>query len=238
MSKLSYLLLLGAAVGTSAQAQAPAQAGAPAGPHYSPSGFDLSAIDRSTKAGNDFFQYANGSYLARSIIPADRPTVSRRFEMTDRMEGQLHELFQDVARGVAIEPTDNRGKAGAFYTAFMDEAGIEQLGATAIAPELTAIRAAPSRSELAALMGQSAYGFYPALVAPYIDSDQKAPERYAIYLNQSGLGLPDRDYYLQPEFAPQRQAYTIYATQLLSLLGWGDPAPQNGSHKQHVARTT
>ena len=216
MSKLSFLLLLGAAVGT--------PAGAQTGPHYAPSGFDLTAIDRSTKAGDDFFQYANGSYLARAVIPADRPTVSRRYEMTDRMEAQLHELFQDVARGVGVEPADNRGKAGAFYTAFMDEARIEQLGVAAISPELTAIRAASSQSELSALMGQSAFGFYPTIVAPYFDSDQKAPDQYAIYLAQSGLGLPDRDYYLKPGFAEQRQAYVAYANQLLSLLGWDDPA--------------
>ena len=218
MNKLSILLLLGASVSATARAQAPA------GPVYPPSGFDLSATDQSTKAGNDFFQYANGSYLARAVIPADRPAVSRRLEMTDRMEAQVHQLLQDAARGVAVEPSDNRGKAGAFYTAFMDQARIEQLGAEALNPELSAIRAAPGRSELAELMGQSAYGFYPALVAPFIDSDQKAPERYAIYLNQAGLGLPDRDYYLKPEFAAQREAYAAYATQLLTLLGWNDPA--------------
>ena len=122
--------------------------------------------------------------------------------MTDRMEAQLHELFQDAARGVAIEPTDNRGKAGAFYTAFMDEAQIERLGVAAIAPELDRdpLGVKPVASSRA-LMGQSAYGFYPAIVAPYIDSDQKAPDRYAVYLNQAGLGLPDRDYYLKPDFA-------------------------------------
>jgi putative endopeptidase len=220
MNRLSISLLVGAAA-----LAGPALAqGAPPGPQFPPSGFDLSAIDRSTKAGDDFFQYANGSYLARSIIPADRPTVSRRFEMTDRMEAQLHALFQDVARGAGVEPADNRGKAGAFYTAFMDETRIEQLGVAAIAPELAAIRSASNPSDLASLMGQSIYGFYPAIVAPYIDSDQKAPDRYAIYLNQSGLGLPDRDYYLKPEFAPQREAYAAYATQLLNLLGWDDPA--------------
>src|SRR5436305_494341 len=69
-----------------------------------------------------------------------------------------------------------------------------------------------------------AYAFYPAIVAPNINGDLKAPDRYSVYLNQSGLGLPDRDYYLKPEFAAQREAYAAYATQLLTLLGWSDPA--------------
>src|SRR3982751_329689 len=111
-----------------------------AAPTYPPSGFDLSAIDRSAKAGDDFFQYANGSYLARSVIPADRPAVSRRFEMTDRMEGQLHQLLQDAWNNVPEQPADTRGKAGAFYYSFMDEATIDRLGASAIAPELNAIK--------------------------------------------------------------------------------------------------
>jgi putative endopeptidase len=164
------------------------------GAYYPPSGFDLSAIDPSTKPGNDFFQYANGKYLERAIIPADRPTVSRRFEMTDRMEANVHNLLQQAASGAADQPTDVRGKAGAFYASYMDEPRIDRVGIGAIAPELDAIRGATNSGELAALMGQAVYGFYPAIATPYIDSDLKAPERYAIYLRQTGLGMPDSDY--------------------------------------------
>ncbi|HMI41661.1 MAG TPA: M13 family metallopeptidase [Sphingomicrobium sp.] len=225
MKHVHRAILLGA---TTLALSSPAVAQPSSAPTYPPTGYDMTAFDKATKPGNDFFQYSNGAYLNRSVIPTDRPTVSRRLEMTDRMETQLHELLQDVSRSVGQQPTDNRGKAGAFYTAFMDEARVEQLGASAIAPELTAIRSAASPSDLAGLMGQSAYGFYPAIVAPFIDSDLKAPESYAIYLSQSGLGLPDRDYYLKPDFAAQREAYAKYATQMLSLLGWDDPASAAG----------
>ena len=192
--------------------------------YYPPSGFDLSAIDRSTQPGDDFFQYANGKYLDRSVIPADRPTVSRRFEMTDRMEANVHQLLQEAASGVGDQPSDVRGKAGAFYASYMDAPQIERIGLAAIAPELDAIRSASTPSELAALMGQSSFGFYPAIVGPAIDVDVKSTDRYAVYLNQSGLGMPDRDYYLEAQFAPQRQAYLNYATRLLTLIGWQDPA--------------
>ena len=192
--------------------------------YYPPSGFDLSAIDRSTQPGDDFFQYANGKYLDRSVIPADRPTVSRRFEMTDRMEANVHQLLQQAASGVGDQPSDVRGKAGAFYASYMDAPQIERIGLAAIAPELDAIRSASTPSELAALMGQSSFGFYPAIVGPAIDVDVKSTDRYAVYLNQSGLGMPDRDYYLEAQFAPQRQAYLNYATRLLTLIGWQDPA--------------
>jgi len=192
--------------------------------YYPPSGFDLSAIDPSTKPGDDFFQYANGKYLDRSVIPADRPTVSRRFEMTDRMEANVHQLLQQAASGVGDQPSDVRGKAGAFYASYMDAPQIERIGLAAIAPELDAIRSASTPSDLAGLMGQSSFGFYPAIVGPAIDVDVKSTDRYAVYLNQSGLGMPDRDYYLEAQFAPQRQAYLDYATRLLTLIGWQDPA--------------
>jgi putative endopeptidase len=194
-----------------------------AAPIYPPSGFDLSAVDKSVKPGDDFFQYSNGLYLSRAVIPNDRPAVSRRLEMTDRMEANLHQLLQEASTGVGEQPGDVKGKAGAFYYSFMDEPTIDRVGISAIAPELDAIRTASSASDLARLMGSGAYDFFPAIVSPFIDSDLKAPDKYAVYLNQSGLGLPDRDYYLKPEFAEQRQAYTTYASKLLSLAGWANP---------------
>jgi len=194
-----------------------------AAPLYPPFGLDLTARDRATRPGDDFFQYANGAYLARVAIPADRPIVSRRFDMTDRTEAQLHILLDEAARGVAVAPTDLKGKVGAFYAAFMNEGAVERLGAKAIAPELDAIRAAPDKAALAELMGHSADGFTPSPFGVNVDSDLKAPDRYAVYLGQGGLGLPDRDYYLKPTFAAQRAAYRDYAATLLGLEGW--PAP-------------
>ena len=216
IGSLALLLIASALAGP-----ALGQGGAPV---YPPTGFDLSAIDPSTRPGDDFFQYANGKYLERSVIPADRPTVSRRFEMTDRMESNVHQLLQQAASNVAEQPTDVRGKAGAFYASYMDEPQIERIGVAAIAPELNAIRSASSPSDLAALMGQGSYDFYPQIVAPYIDTDVKAPDRYAIYLNQSATGLPDRDYYLKPEFSKEREAYQDYVAKMLALIGWAEPA--------------
>jgi putative endopeptidase len=212
---------LGAAA-ASTLALSVAAAAAVAKPVYPPYGLDLTAPDTAVKPGDDFFQYANGAYLARTTIPADRPAASRRLEMTDRMEAQLHILMEDAAKAGA--GNDNRAKVGAFYAAFMDEAQAERLGAAPLKPELDAIRAAPDRAALAALMGQAAGGLYPTLFGVAIDTDLKQPERYAVYVGQSGLGLPDRDYYLKPELAVKKNAYRAYAATLLGLVGWPDPA--------------
>jgi putative endopeptidase len=193
-------------------------------PVLPPYGFDATAVDRSTRPGDDFFQYVNGAYLARVQIPADRPIASRRLEMTDRTDQQLKTLLEEAANGVGEQPADVKGKVGAFYASFMDEATIERLGADAIAPELNAIRSAPDLAAVARLMGESASGLYSSPFGAGIDVDLKDPKVYAISLGQGGLGLPDRDYYLKDSFAGQRQSYRAYAQQLLSLIGWADPA--------------
>jgi putative endopeptidase len=193
-------------------------------PVYPPFGFDQTAIDRTTRPGDDFFQFANGNYLKRTMIPADRPIASRRYDMTDRTDQQLKTLLEEAARGVGEQPSDLRGKVGAFYASFMDEPTIERLGARPIAPEIESIRAAPDLPALATLMGKGAADFYPAPFGVGIDQDLKNPNSYAIYVGQSGLGLPDRDYYLKPDFRAQREAYRAYAERLLTQLGWPNAA--------------
>ena len=205
------------------------------GPIYPPFGFDLTAVDRTTKPGDDFFEFANGNYLKRTAIPADRPIASRRYDMTDRTDQQLKTLLEDAASGVGEQPSDLKGKVGAFYTSFMDQPTIERLGANAISPELNAIRSASDLPALARLMGESVSGLYPAPFSVGIDLDLKNPNAYAIYVGQGGLGLPDRDYYLTPEFAPQREAYRAYAQRLLSQVNWPDPA---GSSERILALET
>src|SRR4029078_11715721 len=188
--------LLGTAIGGSIALAQPAGNG----PVLPPDGFDMTAIDHSTKPGDDFFQYANGKYLARTAIPADRPIASRRYEMTDRTDRQLKPLLEEAPANAPEQPSDLKGKVGAFYASFMDEAAIERLGAAAIAPELDAIRAASDLPSLARLMGQSTVDTFPAPFGVGIDLDVKKTDAYAIYLGQNGLGLPDRDYYLKPNF--------------------------------------
>ena len=190
---------------------------------YTPFGLDLTALDKSVRPGDDFFQYANGAYLARTVIPADRSAMSRRLEMTDRTEAQLHALLEDAARTGPSAPQTLRGKVGTFYAAFMDDAQAERLGAAPLKPELEAIRAAPDKASLAALTGEAPSGLYPGFFSTSIDLDLKNPDRYAVYLDQAGLGLPDRDYYLKPELGAKREAYQAYAAKLLALAGWPQP---------------
>ena len=140
--------------------------------------------------------------------------------MTDRTEARLHAMMEAAAAKVGHQPNDLEGKVGAFYKAFMDEARIEKLGLTPIAPELAAINAAKDRDDIAATMGQSNVDFDASLFAVNIDVDLKDPKKYAVYMGQAGLGLPDRDYYLQKSFAEVKAKYQAYVAQLLTLAHW------------------
>jgi putative endopeptidase len=191
-----------------------------AGPQYGAWGFDLSAMDLKVKPGDDFNRYASGAWLARTTIPTDKALFTLRMTMTDAVESRLHDLMESAA---SAKPGTPDAKVGAFYKAFMDESRIQTLGKTAIAREIGIINAAADRTALANLMGKNATEFYGSIYATSEDADLKHIDRYAIYLNQAGLGLPDRDYYLKSSFASQKAAYQAYVANLLSLLDWNDP---------------
>src|SRR5580692_690220 len=193
-------------------------------PQFGAWGLDLSAMDRQVLPGNDFNRYASGAWLARTQIPADKPMASLRYLMTDRTEARLHELMDKGAATASQEPRDLEGKVGAFYKAFMDEARVDKLGAEPIAAELAAIRGASGRDDITELMGRNNSDFFATIFTLGTDVDLKDVKRYALYATQAGLGLPDRDYYLQPSFAKQKAAYQAYVAELLELIGW--PASQ------------
>ena len=192
-------------------------------PQYGAWGFDLAGADTATKPGDNFFRFANGTWIDKTQIPPDKPAYSLRLAMTDLTEQRLHEMMEAFAAKAKGDPATLEDKVGAFYHSFMDEAHVEQLGAKAIEQELTDIKNAKSRDELAALMGRTTTDFEQSLFNYGIDVDLKDPNHYAFYIGQGGLGLPDRDYYLKPDFATQKTAYQNYVATLLRLVNWPEP---------------
>lgn len=191
-------------------------------PEYGTWGYDAAGGDPATKPGDNFFRFANGAWLDKTEIPGDKPGYSLRLAMTDRVEARLHDMIEAASQDVGHAPQDLPGKIGAFYKSFMDEAAVEQRGVGAIEPELKAIRDAATRDDLARLMGRAAADFESTLFGFYIDVDLKDPTKYAFYLSQGGLGLPDRDYYLKDDFKEEKAAYARYVGDLLKLIAWPD----------------
>ncbi|HYD44193.1 MAG TPA: M13 family metallopeptidase [Phenylobacterium sp.] len=210
-------LVAALALGGAAQAQ---DAGKP---QYGAWGFDLAGADLSAKPGDDFNRYAAGKYQDALVIPADKVAYSPRAAAADALEKRVHEMMEAAAKAAGPNPATNEAKVGAYYASFMDEARIEAAGAKPIADELAAVKAATMREALAELAGQAPRGFYASPFSISVDPDLKRPERYVTYMGQAGLGLPDRDYYLDAKFAEQKGKYQAYVARLLSLAGWPEP---------------
>ena len=191
-------------------------------PQYGAWGFDTEGADLKTKPGDDFFRYASGAWLDRTEIPPDKPGYSLRLAMTDLTEQRLHDLLEETSKKAEAKPATIEGKVGAFYKSFMNEARVEKDGAAPLKQILTEVQSAKTREALAAMMGRQNSDFHGGIFGLFVDVDIKEPKKYALYLGQAGLGLPDRDYYLKSDFAQKKQMYLAYATQLLKLLNWPD----------------
>jgi len=183
-------------------------------------GFDLAGRDPAVRPQDDFYGYANGSYVAKLQIPPDRSRFGAFDLLSDLSQARMRAVLEKAAADGSA--TGQTAQIGALYRSFMDEAKVDALGARPLAADLAAIRAAKTRSDLARLMGQSQHAFGGAFFNAQLYDDAKDPQRYAVYLIQGGLGLPDRDYYLEPRFAEQKAKYQAYVAQMLTLAGWPD----------------
>ncbi len=141
--------------------------------------------------------------------------------MTDAAEAKVRALLEAAAPQGRVGSVGRM--AGDYYAAFMDESAIEHLGMTPLVLELKSIQGASSRNALAALMGGENASFLGSIFHLDISADIMDPEHYAIQISQPVLGQPDRGYYLDASYAPQRNSYKTYITKLLALASWPRP---------------
>ncbi|MES2044274.1 MAG: M13-type metalloendopeptidase [Pseudomonadota bacterium] len=219
------LLALCAVAPLAAQMQAsnPAPAAdATAATHYGSWGFDLTGMDRSIKPGDDWFDFVNGTWVKNTQIPADRSSYGAFAVLRDLSDARLRKLVESYQVGDAAHV--DRAKVAMLYQGFMDTAAIERADAAPLMRRLAPIKAAASKDAVARLMGQSIGGFGASFFGPGVNDDAKDPTTYALSLRQSGLGLGDRDLYLDAKFKPQLERYQQYVAQMLGMAGWADPA--------------
>lgn len=193
---------------------------------YNPNGwgYDMSAIDGAVRPGDGFDAYANGAWKARVVIPAERAGWSIASVGQEATLLQLRGILEQAdGKDDAARPVTTIGKVGAFYASYMDQARIDALGAKPLAADLAAITDAGTRDDLAALMGRNVDGFHGSIIASGVFADLKKPDVNRAYIGQPVLTMPDRDYYLKPEFAGKKAAYQAYVAKLLGMIGWSDP---------------
>jgi putative endopeptidase len=205
------------------QGGAPGQAAmtaSTAAPRFGTWGFDLAGMDRTVKPGDDFNAYANGTWDKITAIPADRANYGNFAVLRDLSDVRTRAILDDAAAG-RVQDVD-AARIAAFYQSYMDEARVEQLDAKPLQADLAAIRAATNKAAIARIWGASNAGFGGSWFNTGITDDAKAPDRYTVSMGQSGLGMPDRDYYLDLKFAKQKAAYQAYIATVLGYAGWAD----------------
>jgi putative endopeptidase len=194
-------------------------------PQIAPWGVYLGYLDTSVKPGHDFFAYANGAWLKTAEIAPDRPSAGAGFEVNKMNEDRLKEIVAGLRSGADADVEER--KLRDLYDSYMDEAKIEADGLAPAKADLDRIAAVKSHADVVRLMGAPSL----RLDGPFgmvIGVDDKHPDAYAVFVFQSGLALPDRDYYLREDAALQktREAYHKYLVQMLGFAGVKDAEPR------------
>jgi putative endopeptidase len=177
-------------------------------------------IDASVNPGDDFFSFANGTWLKAHPIPNSESSWGIGEEVRDELYEKLRSISEKAAAAGAPGGSDEQ-KIGDFWTTAMDESQADQLGMTPIEPELARIAAIGNLSEAI----DEAFALQPLGVDVLFDigigQDEKQSDVMAVHLFQGGLGLPNRDYYFNPEqgIAKARVAYVLHLARVFQLLG-------------------
>jgi len=189
-------------------------------PVFGPWGVTLADMDTSVSPGSDFFRYTNGGWLKTAVIPPDRQFAGVNLELDKENEARLKSIVAGLAAKPEAALSAEERKLRDLYNAFENTRAIDAAGLEPVKPDLERIAALKTYADVAAFMGSPA----SEVSGPFdinIDIDEKNPDAYVILLSQSGLGMPDRDYYLleDKDSAATREAYHKYLTAMLAFAG-------------------
>jgi putative endopeptidase len=219
------------ALGLAATVLAAAPKDAPA---TSGHGIDLAGMDRSVAPGDDFYRYANGTWMKTTEIPADRPAFGPDAVLAELTTTRTADLIKEAAASSASDGSEAR-KVGDYYAAYMDEAGIEARGLAPLQPTLDGIAAIADRKSLSRYLGGTLRADVDAINATdmytdhvfglWVAQDLNDPSRYLPFLMQGGLDMPDRAYYLDdsPRMETIRGKVKEHITKVLALAKVPDP---------------
>jgi putative endopeptidase len=186
------------------------------------SGIDLTAMDTHYRAQDDFHNFVNGNWLKNTPIPAEYGSYGIFVMLHEKSEKNLRVMIEEAAATPNVQTGSIEQKIGDYYGGFMDEEAIEARGIEGISGQLAEIKAISNKQQL---MDQIVRHLKTGLAAPFdggVMQDFKDSELYAYYMGQAGLGLPNRDYYLEKDnerFQSIVKAYPQYIAQMFSLAG-------------------
>jgi putative endopeptidase len=185
------------------------------------SGILLEELDASIRPQDDLFRHVNGKWIARTEIPADKARYGSFYVLAEEAEKAVRDI---IVEAQAAESGTEARKLGDLYASFMDEARAEELGATPLAPLLSAVAAVESIDTLLTTLGRLERKGVNGFFQLFVDNDPGDPERYLVFLEQGGLGLPDESYYRQDTFAEIRDKYVDFLERMFGLAKVDDAA--------------
>jgi len=185
-------------------------------------GLDLEAMDKRFAAGDDFFCHVNGLWYSNFDMPEDKTRFGAFTLLRDKSEARVKVIIDELA---AAQPdiATIEGKVAAYYNAYLNTDAIETAGMMPVQPYLDQINAMTTVEDLAMVFAGNGFS---SPVGGWVDVDSLDTENYIFYLTQGGLGLPDRDMYLNDEGKniETREGYLSYLTLLLGEAGYADSA--------------
>jgi putative endopeptidase len=217
--------LAAAAVPAYAADRAKPAAASSAKPQLGDWGVDLAGMDRSVNPGDNFYDFVNGTWHKNAVIPADKSSWGGFGILRDLSDTRTREIIEASAKAQGA-PGSNEQKVGDLYASFMDEAAIEAKGLTPLQPFFTKIDAIKNPADLARFFGEANRVGIGTPFGAGILQDLKNNTVYSVYLGQGGIGLPDRDYYVDdknPKFAEIRTQYKAHIANMLRLAKISDP---------------
>ena len=182
-------------------------------------GLDTAGMDTTVLPGDDFNQYASGTWAKNTPIPPDKASYGMFTKLDDLSKARTRAIIEDAAK-------DPSNKIGVAYATFLDTARIETLGLAPIQPWLNDIRGLSNKADYAALVARADRLGINGPVGQFVNVDDKQNDQYLLNLLQGGLGMPDRDYYLTKDAKSVdiRAKYLTHLTQMLTLAGESNAA--------------
>ena len=215
------LLGFGIAAALSITSTAALAAGPASKPQLGSFGVDLSSRDTAVKPGDDFNRYASGHWIDTYQLKDYESSYGSFNELRDRAEDQVHTLIDGLLARKDLAPGSNGQKLRDYYASYMNRAARDAAGITPLQPVLTRIAAIDSKDKLIAAFANASIDGSDAPLGLYVGTDRKDPDSYLVGLGVGGLGLPDRDYYLNTDarFVKIREAYVAHIQRMLGFTG-------------------